>query len=484
MAAGDWIMCDCCDGVCENAGFEDGGSLECSVGRFYQQTVSTTFVPPAEAPEHPCDPFNCTIAYYSICFPTEELAEDFVGVGNFDPITFTTPDWLLFFTPSGGDGAGTFARDASRPVDLEIDVEPFTFAHPTFGFSTRRWLVPVEIRLASTWTWNRVSLDPDDPNFKKWELTDGEVPDGAATECIGMKLQFFNAGLVWDDATFGPDLVAEFTADAGDGDCCPRLDDIDPCLGYQGDATEVDGWQVGGSWASTIGGEVLQCANGADDGSLVTSVNFHGEELTGSSTCVVATASHLMTCPPAIPGGAECTSSKTWTLECIDREDVKVLPDAETFTESSTTGNCEDHTFDSLTEDDCDETHGEDNCPPDECPLSYCRWVWDVESDVWVLDFSNCVEPAECPGAPTDPPGPGDPLVICVCCSDINPPLPCDPGFEPCLTQDCVWWWQGTWELLTPCSDITCECQGQPDDLTDPGGFIGELRQGTCCIEI
>jgi hypothetical protein len=446
-----WIACQRCDPDLTVTGFSgDLGQIGGSSG------VPTM---PNECP-------GCNILFINFSFISKEVADLVVGNNNHTQVgdVWKTGNWVLFYDE------GDYTRDTSRPVPCTVG----TIVHP--DDPTLDIIVSVDVNNGA-FVWTRDSNDPASADFLSFSLTTGEidVPVCGCGNCVGIYLERHRTAFAWEYPV--EDFVATVTLEAGDCNAdCTQAFTSPVCLSYDDSYVAsllpiTDGWGFGGRWkwgdfyvgtndvncheaaTLTIAGEMFDNCDGLEAG-----------RFTAANVC--------------------CDISLKW--EGCDR-DPRLPPDEELFT-VLLSDSCDGGSLDSLTYGgNCEEDGGRINCPPEGCPVQYCEFEWDVDNQTWVLLESNCIHPAECPDPPTDPPAITDVTwVQCLCCETTVPGCTCDDpvNFEPCATQDCIWWWQGAWELLTPCSDITCECHGKPDDITDPGGFIGETRDGCCCIEI
>jgi hypothetical protein len=413
----------------------------------------------------------CNILFIRFTFISKEVADLIVGNNNHTQVgdVWQTETWCLFYD------AGDYTRDVTRPVACTVS----TIVHP--DDATLDIITSVDVNNGA-FVWTRDSNDPASADFLSFSLTTGEidVPVCGCGSCVGIYMERHRTPFAWE---YPPeDFTATVTLDSGTeppcayGTECPDDFTTPICLAFDDTYSAsllgiVDGWGFGGRWR--YGGFYL----GTSD--------YHCTE----AAVLTITGELFDTCDNQengqfVAANLCCEIRLAW--EDCDR-DPRTPPDEDDFTiELSDT--CTGGSLDSLTYGGtCEPDGGRINCPPDDCPVQYCEFEWDVDNEAWVLLDSNCIHPAECPDAPTDPPPITDVAwVQCLCCETTGPGCTCDDPllFEPCATQDCIWIWTGTWDLDTACSDITCECQGKPDNDLDPGTFMGETRDGCCCIEI
>jgi hypothetical protein len=407
---------------------------------------------------------GCNVIFITFGFISEDVADLVVGAGNHT--AGVAGPWVLFY--DGGD----YTRDGSRPVDCTVG----TIVHPTDP--TLDLIMTVSVS-AGAFVWTRKSSDPLDPDFQIFELTTGviDVDVCECGQCVSIGTEAHRTPWAYpyppEDWTADVFVVAE-----GNGCTSPGCEvDFDKtvCLSwdqfYQGSSGPVDGWGFGGRWiwgdwyAGT--GDDQHCHEAAvltiSDFLLDACEDQENGQFSASNLC--------------------CGIRKAW--EDCDR-DPRTTPVAADFSVVLDNA-CGGGLLNTLSYGGtCEDDGGTINCPPDDCPIQYCKWQWDVDTQAWVLIETNCLGDSECPGPPDDPLETDVVWTECNCCVTVTPGCTCDDPlvFEPCLTQDCTWIWLGTWDPLDPCSDITCECQGRPDDILDPGGFIGEIRDGCCCKEI
>jgi hypothetical protein len=408
------------------------------------------------------DKLTCTQIISRIYFATEGVARHYVGEGNYvgpDAFgSFYTEAWLLL------NSGETFARADARPVPLVVTTQAIVGAADEVSIT--------KVDLANgAFIWERKSLDPTHADFVVFEQTHGADYEGGIGHqyCVGMIFHPTQYHYIFEGEPF--DVVLDISA-TGDGPCPDMEGEI--CLSYQfPDArTIVDEWTLGGSWEGYEDPYSVTCEGGSPVDGIKRGVFAIGYGSTSPTVAHVSVAN------------VGCSAYATFRgYDCP--ADTKVFPPIAFLDQEETS--CSDATIITLEPgDDC----GDDgtNCgTDDECPVQYCKWQWDVDTQSWDLIESNCISPNYCPDPPDDPTVTDVAVVECNCCVIATPDCSCDDplNFEPCDTQDCTWIWSGgTWDPLASCSDITCECHGKPDDITDPGGFVGETRDGCCCIEI
>jgi hypothetical protein len=405
-----------------------------------------------------CATDGCVELLITFTFASNRIAGAMVGSGNYTPSSLTAATagpWVLF--NRGGEPA--YDRDGSRPVPCSVEMA----VHPTDADLT----IVIKVSLNNEFVWERRSMDPDSEDFLVFDLTSGEIdapPFGVSDFCLNISTTAVRCAYVQDVACLeeegGCNLEVAVTMDSEGVEPCDFVSPL--CLESLGANALLDDWRFGGEWYGAGTG-------GAEDD---------------------CNSWFYLDIPMTLPD--DCTavlgSFQAWNEGCYlyglwedCSQDPRECPRALDFIITEGPGSC-DGTLDDIA---CSCESGTNNCPPEGCPIQYCKWQWNVTDQEWDLVYSNCIAPSECPDEPAEPEDTDIPHVVCLCCTSIAPPLPCEDGFEPCLDQGgCTWWWQGTWDPLSPCSDITCECQGKPDDFTDPGAFIGEIRDGTCCIEM
>jgi hypothetical protein len=397
---------------------------------------------------------QCTVYIVTFRFASEAAARHYVGEGNYIFVggQWLTEEWVLF-----GD-ASSHSRDDARPIPLTITTE----THPIFPDT----ITPTSINLSNgAFIWTRRSNDPDSQDFGKFDLTTGAEFIGGDDQqwCVGISARTIFARYFYPTTEHPPCMTIGFTGCEGwasadattDADSCQDIDGWCWLSGLSYYDESDPGCPKGVSWFFPVSeGSVASC----------------GEP--SGSTYDLVIARLLSSCEDP------CQLQFAWGA-CT--HDARECPEPSDLVEVFGGG-----TITSISCSTCGDAEGDGSCPPEDCPVSYCKWEWDVDSQAWELISSNCLAPSECPGPPDDPDVTDKVWTACNCCVTVTPGCTCDDPlvFEPCLTQDCTWIWLGTWDPLDPCSDITCECQGRPDDILDPGGFIGEIRDGCCCKEI
>jgi hypothetical protein len=440
-----WV-CDCCacspDLKAAGVDYVSGGTPLPVLGQFRYDGIS------ASCP-------LCTVYVVRFVFATEPIARALVGEGNYSLSggKWLTDEWVLF-----GDGT-TYARPGSKPVPCVITSQEI----PASGGT----IIPMSVNLKNgAYIWTRQSSDPTSADFVDFDMTfPTEIDGGGGYEyCVGIQARTVSSIYFYESASHPPSFTATFAG------CDPIA--FTACLENDSESCTLGGLSSADGWCALAGGWGY-----ADD----TDPNCFKYAVLSAA---IGTAGGCPSATISVSAGPDCPDQAALTFdwagcthdarECPTEADFDLVWDFDCPAGELSAFDC----------DDC--SGGSGNCPPEECPASYCKWQWDTTTHSWDLVSSNCISPAECPDPPADPTVMDVAWVECNCCTTPTPDCSCDEplNFEPCDTQDCVWWWQGAWELLTACSDITCECHAKPDDITDPGGFIGETRDGCCCIEI
>jgi len=394
----------------------------------------------------------CTVYIVKLRFANEAAARHYVGEGNYQEETidsvlnFVTEEWVLF-----GDGTA-YSRDDDRPIPMTITTE----THPTFSDI----ITPTTIDLNNgAFIWTRRSDDPASVDFLKFDLTTGaEFTGGQGIDfCIGINARTLRCGYFYpaDDHPIGFEI-----AFAG---CDPIT--FTACLETDADTCEaIDGWCYSASgiyaedsdptcrrWAMIA---IYATANGGDC----------NEQFPLGQIDVYS--------------GPDCpdTGAATWRwIECT--HDPRDCPTAADF-ELIWNFECPGASITSIS-CDCGGGGGSNNCPPESCPNSYCKWQWDTAHNVWVLLESNCIGLYECPDPPADPEITDIPWVECNCCIEI---VPACPGDTPLCPDPCGWVWDAGGNVWTTAGCVGasegCNCEGMPER---DGLFDGETVEGYCC---
>jgi len=470
-----WVFCRQCGSEC-SAAMSDGGF---DLGGFsYFGGPSQEYDPEDDPPEHPCAD-SCVVGFFQAKFDNVDLAEAIVGAGNYvshptgfgDPLSgvLTEPiSWVLL-----GDGSGTFTRDPSRPCAAEVQTATIDYVGPTTA--ARVWFVPTSVTLNGTHTWTRKAASPVwDPvagnwgDFEEWELTTpadpplGGEPTEGQPRCVGFEFYVDRVGLLWDEAAGPPaGLRLQFKSDKAEEplpdsrNCCDTAN-FEVCIPRVGSNTTMDGWGFGATYSGDSEDQTCEARDGSesdvDYGATVT-VTLGGQVgfiVDGNGDCPPRGTINLQ--GPA-PGTYAC-----WRLPCADENDLTELPsvaDWELYDCGPVAGvehnTCEVEliTFDT---EDC-----EDPGPPEECPDSHCRYVWNVATQEWQrAGGMNCDDCPETWGAPA--PGEDDPQIMYVCCDGVDENPGGDPGPPSgCLNFWCRYLWNGTtWVLDANNCDGPC----------------------------
>jgi hypothetical protein len=392
----------------------------------------------------------CTVLVTRFRFTSEGAADHYVGAGNHSGVTvgaetyWMTDKWALFF-----DGTDTYARDGSRPLPCAIETD----VHSSF-----RYPKVIDIN-GGEFVWTRQSDDPLDPDFQVWEQTAGVLykEECCVEFCLGLQIAQRRPSWVWEGDPF--DVEIGFSTTDTD-DPCPQLDGMTVCLPYVEDSSDIiDDWKFGGAWLKYEAPFDVECpaaVEGHREGFFVSSDEHMRAGLSlVSVTCSAGTRWEFNGCRDPL------TAPTTGDFEMIEES-----CDATTFTTLNLEAECEDP--------------ANDNCPPEDCPTSFCKWEWDPDTLTWSLISTNCLPSMECPNEPDDPENPEEAWTFCNCCIQEQPE--CGPGFAECPGDTCTWTWSdlgNAWNS-TSCIGALCECQGEPQR---DGLFDGEVTDGVCCEE-
>lgn len=395
----------------------------------------------------PNDCMACVVLCASADFQNQDIADQVMGEGNWSP----GDTWALF---NDGDD---FKRDDSRPVAVTFS----TVENPNNAAEN----IVSEISIDSgSFVWTRRNNDPDSPDFPIFDMTTGTI-DAKTCNCGPCVTFSFNVHFVAFATDGIPEdfaVTVEIDQDV-DAECHGT---VTLCLKTTLVETSCDGWAFIG--AGEFLGEWTATSDIYDGETLPDRCRDYGLLRIDGDGCGGLTAQLT------ISNNEDCAIFQ-WTVEC--GHDPRTAPDEGDFVSFEDTG-CAGSLTSLTYGGDCGEGGGESNCPPDDCPTSYCKWQWNVDTAEWEILTSNCIDPAVCPDPPPDPAITTFPWIQCNCCVIVTPPNPCaDAGTCP---GSCQFTWAGPllrWSIATSC-DPGCTCCGMPDR---DGLFIGETVDGTCC---
>jgi hypothetical protein len=401
-----------------------------------------------------CSGDMCVQLTATLTFASNRIAGAVVGTGNYTPSTLTTPatagPWLLF----NRGGEPIYDRDGSREIPFSVTLQE----HPT----NPDLMILAKIELKNEFVWERKSWDPDSADFLVFEQIGDKIdapPFAAAGDyCLNIALGAVRYSYVIDQRDYpdGVPLEVEVTLE---NDPCSFQSPL--CLEWLGGEQVIDEWIMGGEWiGSYTDGE---CSGGAyirvGRGSLFNGTFTDCTEILGSF--------HAW--------NGDCNLYGVWE-ECS--HDPRECPLASDFIidNGDLPFTC-DGSLDSITCGDCGPTN---DCPPEECPTSWCKWQWDPDTLSWDLIETNCLEGSECGDPPADPEDTTLPHVSCTCC--VTPGPECDVGWSPCLGDTCSFVWSSLGNVWNPSACLTegCFCHFPPEE---PGEFNGQTVAGICCSE-
>lgn len=388
---------------------------------------------------------SCVVLCARADFINQDVADQVMGVGNWAP----GQTWALF---NNGDD---FDRDGSRPVAVTFS----TVADP--NDATQNIVHEISIG-GGAFVWTRKSDDSGNPDFNTFELTSGEI-NTKVCDC-GVCVTFdFSMHLVVL-ATDGP--VQGFAVEADIDDFVDCNETVTLCMqpSLPGTTTACDGW--------TLVSDMLWVGIGDSyDGATPDSCRDGAElRLTAQDGCTDLFGMLNVR-------NSEACAIFHWEAEC--GHDPRTPPDETDFSINFTDTGCSGSLTSLAYGEDCE---GGDitNCPPEDCPASFCIWIWNIDTQDWDLVFTNCLEGFVCGDPPADPDDTGSVHIECTCC--VENPQPCGPGNQCPGPDTCGWVWDAGGSMWTTAgcagSAEGCVCCGKPERV---GAFDGEIVEGICC---